>query len=62
MMPGPYMDGKDLSATIMTHLSLSLANMGFPSLASLLLSHQCSSCESVSHGLHIVAKGYKATN
>ena len=62
MMCGPCTDGKGLSATNMTLLSLPLVNMGILSLALLLLSHHCSSCESVSHGLHIVAKCYEATN
>ena len=62
MMHGPFVDGKGLSATKMTLASLSLANMGIPLLASLLLSHHCSFCESVSPGLHIVAKCYEATN
>ena len=39
IMCGPCMDGEGLSATNMTLSSLSLANMGIPSLASLLLSH-----------------------
>ena len=34
MMPGRHMDGKDLFTADMTLLSLSLANMGIPSLAS----------------------------
>ena len=62
MMSGCSMDGEGLLATNMTFSSLSLANTGIPSLASLLLSHGCSSCESVSHGVHVVAKGYQATN
>ena len=58
MMPGSCTDGKDLSTTNMTLSSLSLANRGIPSLASLYLSH-CASCESMSHG---VAKCYEVTN
>ena len=61
-MWGWCMDGKGFSITNPKLSSLSLANTGIPSLASMLLSHYCSSCESMSHGLHIVAKGYKATN
>ena len=40
--------------------SVLLANTGIPSLA--LLSHYCFSSDSMSHGLHMVANGYKATN
>ena len=40
--------------------SLLLANTGIPSLA--LLSHCCSFSDSMSHGLYMVAIGYKATN
>ena len=39
---------------------LLLANTRIPSLA--LLSHYCSSSDSVSHSLHMVADGYKTTN
>ena len=55
MMPGPCTDGEGLSTTNVTLSSLSLANTEIPSLASLWLFHH-SSCEYVSHGLHIVAK------
>ena len=40
--------------------SLLLANTGILLLA--LLSHCCSPSDSMSHGLHMVANGYKATN
>ena len=62
MMHGYCMDGKGLATTNMTLSSLSLANMGIHSLASLLMSHHCSSCESMAHSLHMVAKCYEATN
>ena len=61
-MCGPYTEGNGLSTTNITLLSLSLANTRIPMLASLLMPHHCSSCESMSHGLHIVAKHYQATN
>ena len=61
MMPGPCTDGEGLSTTNMTLSSLSLANTGIPSLATLKLFH-CSLCESVSHSLHILANFYEATN
>ena len=55
IIPGHCMDDKGLSTTNMTLQALSLAKTGNSSMASLLLSHHCSSCESVSHSLHIVA-------
>ena len=52
--------GKGFSAMNIMLSSLSLANTGIPLLA--LLSHCCSSSDSMSHSLHTVANGYKATN
>ena len=57
---GCCINSKGFLATNIMLSSLSLANTGIPSLA--LLSHCCSSSDSVSHSLHMVAKGYKATN
>ena len=57
---GGCIDGKGFLATNIMLSSLSLANTGIPSLA--LLSHCCSSSDSMSHGLHMVANSYKATN
>ena len=57
MMPQPYMVDAGFSTTNMTLSSLSPAKMG---ILSLLLSH-CSSCDSLPHGLHIVAKHYEGT-
>ena len=45
MMHGSCVNGEGLSTTNRMLSSLLLANMGIPSLASLLLSHHCSSCE-----------------
>ena len=52
--------GKGFSAANIMLSSLSLANTGIPLLA--LLSHCCSSSDSMSHGLHMVANIYKETN
>ena len=57
---GHSIGGKGFLARNIMLSSLSLANTGIPSLA--LLSHYCSSSNSVSHGLQMVANGYKATN
>ena len=48
---------KGFLAMNITLSSLSLANTGTPLLA--LLSHCCSSSDSMSHSLHMVANGYK---
>ena len=57
---GHSIDGEGFLAMNIMLSSLSLANTGIPSLT--LLSHCCSSSDSMSHGLHMVANGYKATN
>ena len=51
---------KGFLATNFMLSSLLLANTGIPLLA--LLSHCCSSSDSMFHSLHMVANGYKATN
>ena len=57
MIYGPCMDGGGFFTRKMTLSSTSLANTGNPLLDSFSL-YQCSCtcCESVSHGLHIVAE------
>ena len=57
LMHGPCMDGDGFVTTKMTFSSLSLANAGILSLDSMTRYQcSCSCCESVSNGLHIVAK------
>ena len=56
---GHKIDGEGFLPTNIMLSSLSLTNTRISSLT--LWSHCCSSSDSVSHGLHIVANGYEAT-
>ena len=55
---GHKIDGEGFSPTNIMLSSLSFTNTGISSLA--LLSNCCSSSDSVSHSLNIVANGYEA--